>query len=238
MYPPVQQQAYDRAITIFSPQGFIYQVEYALKVVERGTIGLALMYKDGVFLAGERRVTTNLVDIASLEKIFQIDNYIGAIYAGLIGDARRLVLLARDKAIEEKLLYDEEIGVSYLSRYLSSVVQFYTQYGGARPFGVSVVLAGKDGDGFKIFEIEPSGALASYKAIAIGKDRKEAMDYLEKHYKKNMSYEEIVDLGLKTLKHYFSKQKEEFKIDRFVFAKVDDKGFSFLKQHEIEKISK
>lgn len=197
---PAKSSAYDRAATMFSPDGRLYQVEYASKIVEQGTLGVGLLYDKGVLLAADKNVSSRLVLPDSIEKLFVIDNHIGAISSGLVGDARRLVQFARQEAQENSMYYDEPIGVETVVKRMSGVSQYFTQYGGVRPFGVSFIVGGIDSQGFRLFETEPSGALAEYKAIAIGKGKKEATEYLEKEYADNLTRADTVQLLFEVLR--------------------------------------
>ncbi|MBU0662078.1 archaeal proteasome endopeptidase complex subunit alpha [Candidatus Micrarchaeota archaeon] len=160
MYPGSQTSAYDRVATMFSPDGRLYQVEYASKIVSQGTLGAALKYADGVLFAADKKVGSKLMIPDSVEKMFKVDGHIAAVSAGLVGDARRLVQIARQKAQENVMYYDESILVETLVKEVSNVKQIFTQYGGMRPFGVSFILGGVDNTGKRLFETEPSGALA------------------------------------------------------------------------------
>ncbi|MBU0636176.1 archaeal proteasome endopeptidase complex subunit alpha [Candidatus Micrarchaeota archaeon] len=195
-----KSSAYDRAATMFSPDGRLYQVEYASKIVEQGTLGLGVIYNNGVLLAADKKIASKLILPDSIEKLFMIDDHIGAISSGLVGDARRLVQFARQEAQENSIHYDEPIGVETIVKRMSAIAQYFTQYGGVRPFGVSFIVAGVDYQGFRLFETEPSGALAEYKAIAIGRGKKEAMEILEKEFSDGLTREEVVQLVFEVLK--------------------------------------
>ncbi|MFH1224631.1 MAG: archaeal proteasome endopeptidase complex subunit alpha [Candidatus Diapherotrites archaeon] len=213
MYPVSSQSAaYDRVATMFSPDGRLYQVEYASKIVSQGTIGAALKYADGVLLGADKKVGSRLMLPDSIEKMFKIDNHIAAVSAGLVGDARRLVQIARQKAQENIMYYEEPIQVETLVKEISNVKQIFTQYGGMRPFGISFIIGGVDQTGKRLFETEPSGALAEYNAIAIGKNRSKAMQVFEKDWKENMDYDAALLLLLKVLtKSLDEKEKMDYK---------------------------
>ncbi len=134
MYPVSRKgSAYDRVATMFSPDGRLYQVEYASKIVEQGTIGVAMVYQDGILLGADKKAPSKLILPESVEKLFKIDNHIGAISAGLVGDARRLVQMARKEAQENRMYYEEEIHVETLVKELGAIKQLFTQYAGMRP---------------------------------------------------------------------------------------------------------
>jgi len=231
MYPGSRKSsAYDRVSTMFSPDGRLYQVEYASKIVEQGTLGTAMAYDKGVLFGADKNVTSRLLKPASIEKIFKVDEHIGAISAGLVGDARRLVQLARKEAQENKMYYEEKIQVETLVKQLSAIKQLFTQYAGMRPFGVSFIIGGVDETGSRLFETEPSGALAEYSAVAIGKGKKEVMVSLEKNYKEGLSLDDAIAMLLEAMQKGIG-EKDKLDINRLDFAFVE-KGKSF------ERVSK
>ncbi len=199
MYPFSGAAAYDRAITVFSPEGELYQVKYATKAAERGTLGVGIVYKDGVLLAADKRVTSKLLVSPTLEKLFVIDDHIAILYSGLVGDARVLAEYARDVAEQHKILYDEPIPVERLVKEIAKVKQAYTQYGGTRPFGVSFLIAGYN-EHPRLFETQPSGTLLEYRADAIGNRKYDVMEMLEKEYRGDMTRDEAISLAVKALR--------------------------------------
>lgn len=190
---------YDRAITVFSPDGRLFQVEYALEAVRRGWTTLGVKCIEGVVLAVEKKRILPLVDPSSMEKIWKIDEHIGIAYAGLASDGRVLIDRARIEAQINRLIYDEPIDVEVLTRRISDLKQLYTQHAGVRPFGVSFLIAGVDKTGPKLFMTEPSGAYAGYYAVAIGTGSQQAQEVLEKNYRENMTLEEAIKLSLRGL---------------------------------------
>lgn len=238
MYPVSRTGAYDRAITVFSPDGRLYQVEYATKIIEKGTPGVGIIYSDGVLLGADKRVLSNLILPESIEKIFQIDDHMGAVSSGLVGDARRLIQLAREKCQENKMRYDEPLQVEIVTKEIAGITQLFTQHGGMRPFGVSFIIGGVDRGQPRLFETEPSGALAEYHAVAIGRNKQEIMKLLEKEYKPNMSYDEAIKLMIKALARGLEKDEalEARRLDFAVLAK--DKAFRRVAPEEIERYLK
>ncbi len=190
---------YDRGITVFSPDGRLFQVEYAREAVKKGTTTIGLKYKDGVVLIVDKRVSSRLIEPKSIEKIYNIDKYIGCATSGLVADARVLVDEARKAAQVHKVTYNENITVEALVKKICDLKQNYTLYGGGRPFGTALLMAGVDDLGCHLFETDPSGALIAYKAGSIGSGRPVVMDMFEKEYKDDMTYEEAMLLGLKAL---------------------------------------
>ncbi len=191
--------AYDRAITVFSPDGRLFQVEYAREAVKRGTTTVGLKYKDGVVLIVDKRITSRLIEPESIEKMFQIDDHIGCATSGLVADARVLVERARTDAQINEITYNRKIEIKTLVTKLCDYKQTYTQYGGVRPFGTSLLIAGVDDSGPRLFSTDPSGAMIEYKATSEGAGRDNVIAYFEKHYRENMEKDEAIILGLKAL---------------------------------------
>ena len=237
MYPVSRKgSAYDRVATMFSPDGRLYQVEYASKIVEQGTIGVAMIYQDGILLGADKRAPSKLILPESVEKLFKIDHHIGAISAGLVGDARRLVQMARKEAQENRMYYEEEIHVETLVKALGAIKQLFTQYAGMRPFGVSFIVGGFDETGPRLFETEPSGALAEYRAVAIGKGRKDAMKHLEKKYKDSMSLDNAILLAAEAIDKGLG-DKEKIDINNLEFAFISSsKKFEKIGKQKLKSI--
>ncbi len=226
------QQAYDRAITVFSPDGRLFQVEYAKEAVKRGATSVGVVFKDGVLLAAVKYKFSNLMVEDSVKKVFEVDRHIMTVAAGLIADARKLVSLARDYSERHRLLYDEAPRVPSVTAYVADVVQAYTQYGGARPFGVSLLVAGYDIKPH-LYEIEPSGALTGYYADTIGENKKEVDAYLEKHYKKDISAKEAIKLAYDAIKEYTSGEMK-YAVEVTMFKKGYER-FKRLCNEDIKK---
>ncbi len=237
MYPgSAKSAAYDRSATMFSPDGRLYQVEYASKIVQQGTTGAACVYKSGVVFGADKNVTSKLMLPDSIEKLFKIDDHIGAVSAGLVGDARRLIQDARVRAQENVMHYDEPIHVETLSKDISGNMQAVTQYGGTRPFGVSFIIGGVDETGPRLFETEPSGALAEYVAVSVGAGRKEAMEFFEKNYQSNLTREQAVKLVFGALEQGLPKN-QRLSLDRVDFGFVDkDKPFTRMDKAELKAV--
>lgn len=227
------QMAYDRGITVFSPDGRLFQVEYAREAVKKGTTTIGLKFKDGVILIVDKRVSSRLVEPTSIEKIYNIDKFIGCATSGLVADARILVDKAREEARNHMMVYNENIAVELLVKKVCDYKQNYTQYGGVRPFGTALLMAGTDDLGAHLFETDPSGALVAYKAGCIGSGRPVVMDIFEKEFQDNMSYEDAMKLGLKAL----SSAVEDKPTPQTVEAGVVtlDKPFRRLTEKELEE---
>jgi proteasome alpha subunit len=191
---------YDRAITVFSPDGRLYQVEYAREAVKRGTTAVGIKCVEGVVLIVDKRVSSRLLEASSIEKIFKIDEHIGVASSGLVGDARSLVDRARIESQINRVTYDEKIDVEALSKKLCDHMQTYTQFGGARPYGTALLIAGISDGECRLFETDPSGTLLEYKATGIGIGRPAAMKLFEEEYNYDATVSDAIILGLKALR--------------------------------------
>ncbi|HLC47703.1 MAG TPA: archaeal proteasome endopeptidase complex subunit alpha [Candidatus Norongarragalinales archaeon] len=233
MYPP-QQAQYDRAITVFSPDGRLFQVEYAREAVRTGTPCVGIVVKDAVILAAHKRISSSLIVPESHEKIFQIDKHIVAASSGLIADARKLVDFARLEAQRHRIVYGTEIPIETLAKKIGDQIQTFTQFAGVRPYGVSLLIAGMNGT-FKLFETDPSGALFEYKATGIGSGKKTAEDFFEKEFSESISQKEGLKLALKALKKTVEEKLTPSNVDVAVISK-EHKKVVFLKKDELEKL--
>lgn len=228
------QMGYDRAITVFSPDGRLFQVEYAREAVKRGTTAVGVKAKDGVALLVDKRVTSKLLEAASIEKIFQIDDHIGAATSGLVADARALIDRARVEAQINKVTYDEPIGVETLAKKICDFKQTYTQYGGVRPFGTALLIAGVDDNRARLFETDPSGALLEYKATGIGSGRAETLEVFEKKYTDDIKLDGAIVLGLDAL---YTTAEGVFNASTIEIGVIELAARKFRKLHpsEVEK---
>ncbi len=232
----VSPQAYDRAITVFSPDGRLFQVEYAKEAVKRGATAIGIAAKDGVVLVAFKSIHSKLVMPESLKKIFDIDAHLAVTASGLIADARVLVDLARVISQRHRITYNEAPTVESISREICDVMQRLTQIGGYRPFGVSLLIAGVD-DKPRLYEAEPSGAMTAFKADSVGASKKEVDELLEKNYKETMSMEDAIKLCIEALK----KTQEEKLLPENVeisYISNEDKKCVCLTEKEIGKYLK
>ncbi|HII53696.1 proteasome endopeptidase complex, archaeal, alpha subunit [Candidatus Micrarchaeota archaeon CG08_land_8_20_14_0_20_49_17] len=236
MYPASNPQAYDRAITVFSPDGRLFQVEYAKEAVRRGATAMGVVCKDGMVLVAHKSQSSKLLVTDSLKKIFEIDTGMALTASGLIADARRLIDMARLETQRHRLVYAEAPTIEYIAKSICDTMQIYTQYGGIRPFGVSLLLAGVD-DRPRLFEIEPSGALTGFLADSIGSGKKEVDEYLEKEYKESITVEDGISLCVRALKKGTELELTPPTVEiGAVTSKV--KKFQFLSEKEVEKYLK
>lgn len=232
MFPAAPMAGYDRAITIFSPEGRLYQVEYAYEAVKRGMTALGVKASDGVVLAVEKRSASPLVE--GTEKIKKIDDHIGVAFAGLFGDARVLIDQARIYAQSHRLVYGEPIPVELLVKRICDIKQMYTQHGGVRPFGVAFLFAGIDRKGVHLIQTDPGGTYLRCKARAIGAGAQKAIDLFTKEYNENIKVEEAIMLALRALKE---SMEEGFTAENIELAKVDmrDKTFKVFSTGEVQE---
>ncbi len=226
--------AYDRAITIFAPDGRIYQVEYAFESVRRGWTTLGIKGKEGSVVIVHKKKQSKLIDEKLIQKIFKVDEHIGASFAGIASDGRVLVDYARQQALLHRFYYDEPITVEYLAKQICDVKQAYTQHAGVRPFGVAILFAGVDDNGPQLFMTEPSGRYLSYYAVVIGEKSSEVTGFLEKNYKYELTIKDLIKLGIKALSNII---EEELTPDMIEAGYVDifNKKFEIMSIEEISK---
>lgn len=237
---PMQHQmmGYDRAITMFSPDGRLLQVEYAKKTVRQGSTAIGIVCSDGVLLVTDKRIVDKLIVADAVEKIFQIDDTIGATASGILSDARVLVERAQSSAQQHRITYDTTIDVSSVVKEICSLKQICTQSGGLRPFGVSLIVGGIDPDGHaKLFETDPTGIFFQYYASVIGEHETEVEEVLQKKYKSDMTIEEGLKLCVDTLSKIIGKG---FNIDRIdaAYITIKDKKFKNVTKQKLEKLLK
>lgn len=243
MMPPT---AYDRAITIFSPEGKLYQVEYAFEAVKKGWTSVGLRTREAVVLAAEKRKAAPLIDLAGIEKLYKIDDHIGVTFAGMGSDGRVLVDYARLVAARHRLLYGEPASIEYVVRAVADVKQMYTQHGGVRPFGVALIFGGIDSE-TRIYRTEPGGQYFSFYATAIGIGAEAAITILEKEYKYEAGLEDALELVVLTLLKSKLSTEERASVEDVLkdfpetveigYLTVDKPVFTTLKPDEIREIA-
>jgi len=237
MQQPMQHQlmGYDRAITMFSPDGRLLQVEYARKTVKQGNTTLGMVCADGVFVLADKNIVDPLVVPSSVEKVFKIDDHVVTSAAGIISDARVLVERAQVKAQQHRVTYDTDIEIITLVKDICNVEQMTTQSGGLRPFGVSLLIAGIDTDGPKLYTTDPAGIYFQYLAAAIGEGAEEASELLRKEYKKSLKLDDGIKLGVKILSAAVNNNLSAERLD-CVFIRQSDKKSQRLTTKEISAI--
>ncbi|WP_318570321.1 archaeal proteasome endopeptidase complex subunit alpha [Salinigranum marinum] len=233
MQGQAQQQAYDRGITIFSPDGRLYQVEYAREAVKRGTASIGVRTPEGVVLAADKRSRSPLMEPTSVEKIHKADDHVGIASAGHVADARQLIDFARRQAQINHLRYGEPIGIETLTKEITDHIQQYTQVGGARPFGVALLIAGVESGTPRLYETDPSGTPYEWKAVSIGANRGDLQEYLEEQYTDDLSLDQGVELALRAIA---STNDDELAPEGVDVAKVpaEDATFVQLSNDHIE----
>ncbi|MFX1365753.1 MAG: archaeal proteasome endopeptidase complex subunit alpha [Promethearchaeota archaeon] len=228
------QRAYDRALTVFSPEGRLYQVEYALEAVRRGTLAVAVKSKEDVCIAAQIKVPSKLMDADSIDKIFQIDEHIGVAISGLHADSRALINYSRVQAQSFRLTYDEPVRLNMLAKSVADLCQMYSQYGGIRPFGCALFFIAIDAGGSQIYTTSPSGIYRSFKSYAIGTGESTAREYLIENYKDDMTFDELISFTLKTLKESIDDDASKDNI-RLAYIKGVDKQFHMCNKEEVEE---
>ena len=229
------QQGYDRAITVFSPDGRLFQVEYAIETVRRGALAVGIKTKDGIVIAVDEK--TKKLQISKIpQKLFQIDYHIGAAAAGYIPDARVQIDNARFFSQSNKLVYDEPVEVETVAKHLADQCQQYTQYGGARPIGVSLIIGGIDSNGSVLYLTDPSGAYILYNAIAIGGNADAANEFLEKNYNENITFDDAMMLAISTIQN---SNGDEDMIDHIKMSQIksDSNEFEFIDNEKIKQLA-
>jgi proteasome alpha subunit len=228
---------YDRGSTIFSPDGRLFQVEYAIEAVKRGTTSVGIKTAEGCILAVQKRLHTTLIEKEMVKKIFAIDDHIAVAIAGLTADARILVNQARIQAQIHQITYKESITVENLTHRLADVKQLYTQHAGVRPFGVSLIIAGFDEiNGPTLFMTEPSGSYWAYRAAVIGSGAPTIIEDLEKSYSAvAQSVEEGNLVALKALQKVSDENLDPEMVEIAVISETDQK-LRFLELSEIEEL--
>ena len=226
--------AYDRAITVFSPDGRLFQVEYALETVKRGSTVMGIACPEGVVLAAEERSTSRLQDPTFSWKIFKIDEHVGAAISGLSSDARILINQARIYAQGNRLTYDELADIEVLSKRVGDIKQMYTQHAGVRPFGVSIIFGGVDKNGSKILQTDPSGAVWAYKAVSVGSGNEAVKETLEKKYTDTLTLDEAILLAVECLSKVVEGKLEPEKI-QIATIPVETRKMIHLPDQEVAK---
>ena len=228
------QQGYDRAITVFSPDGRLYQVEYAIETVKRGTIALGIKTKYGIIFAADEKPRKFQV-VEESQKLFKVDQHIGIAAAGYIPDARGQVTDARFFSQSSKIVYDESVSVETVTKHIADQCQQYTQYAGARPIGVALIIGGIDENENSLFLTDPSGTYIPYNAVAIGAHSDRVTEFLKKYYKSEMTLEESKMLAISSINMVSNDAKgsEHIKISQI---ESDTKRFEIVDKNQITKL--
>ncbi|KAF8564399.1 hypothetical protein P879_10116 [Paragonimus westermani] len=226
-------ERYSFSLTTFSPSGKLVQIEYALKAVEAGAPSVGIRATNGVVLAVEKKFTSKLIDESSIRKIERISKNIGMVYSGLSPDYHVLVKQARKSAQAYYLAYGDVISPEQLVVRTAAVMQEYTQSGGVRPFGVSLLIAGWDYEANRpyLYQCDPSGTYFPWKATALGHNSQNGKSFLEKRYNKDLELDDAVHAAILTLKESFEGQMTENNIEIGI---CNEHGFRNLTPNEIK----
>jgi proteasome alpha subunit len=227
---------YDRGVTLFAPDGKVMQIEYARNAANTSSTIIGIEASDGVVLLAIKNAE-KLLKSGSSERIFQIDEHIGLAISGLVGDARKLIDMAIIEAESNKVKYDELINVYSLTKKICDYKQAFTQYGGFRPFGVIMLIAGVYDGNAHLFQTDPSGAFLEYRAAAAGNGKDLAQKILKEEYDENITIENAVLLGIEALKEVVDKTKQgeinSATVDIGI-AEITKNKFRILDDQEIE----
>lgn len=223
-----QVMGYDRAATMFSPDGHLLQVEYAEKTVRLGSASIGIVCKDGVVIVADKRIRDKLISSESAHKIFEVDYHIMASFAGMLADARMLMDSAQVLAQQNRVTYGSPAEPVTIIRMIADKQQAFTQYGGARPFGVSVMLAGVNKGKAHLYTSDVTGNYFAYKANAIGENDEMIKEILRKELKEDISVDEGIKFGLKIFKEVLDKN---FDLNRF------EVGYVKFADEKLERIS-
>ena len=230
-----QAMGYDRTATMFSPEGHLLQVEYAEKTVRLGSSSVGMVCSDGVFIIADKRIEDKLIVKKSTNKIYEIDAHIITSVAGIIADARVLIEKAQVLSQQHRITYDSPIEPELVIKDISNIKQQFTQYGGARPFGVSLMVAGLNGDKLELYTSDITGNYLSYNAHAIGEDDEKIKNKLRERYKEDLTLKQGVKLALKIFEEI---QEKKFNIEKFELVYIPkDKGkLERLEGEEIKEL--
>ena len=238
--PDIQNQmmGYDRAATMFSPEGHILQVEYAEKTVRLGSASIGFVCSDGVLIIADKRITDSLIVEESANKIFEVDSHIIGTAAGILSDARVLIGRAQLVAQENRLTYDAPVGVLTVVKDISDIKQQYTQHPGVRPFGVSVMIAGIDTKS-RLFVSDITGNYFEYFASAIGENDEKIKELLRKHYKASLKIDDAMKIGLNIFKEVKGKNFNADNFDAaYILATEGDKKIQRVSGDKLKKYLK
>jgi proteasome alpha subunit len=229
MYP--NPQAYDRGV-MFSPDGRLFQVEYAKEAVRKGATSIGIITEDAVVLVAHKNNIEPLAVPSTIQKIFKVDSFMGATYSGLVSDGLHIVGVLRNKSQTHRMIYEETESVEALARDISEEMQMTTQYGGLRPFAVSLLIGGIDQQK-RLYEVEPGASFLGYKADAIGSGKRVAEEILVKEYKDSIKTDEAISLAVGIIKKINEKKLTADNLDLSVIR--DGEGYKSFGPEQISK---
>jgi len=204
---------YDRGVNTFSPEGRLFQVEYATEAIKLGSTAVGIHTAEGVVLAVERRITSKLLEPLSVKKIAKLDSHIGCAMSGIVADGRTLVDHARLETQNHWFVYDEKIGVEPLVQSVCDLALGFGEVEMARPFGVSLLVAGVDANGPQLYHTDPSGTFVRYEAKAIGAGSEGAQSYLQEHYNKSLTIAAAERMALTVLKQVMEEKLDATNVE-------------------------
>lgn len=230
---------YDRGVNTFSPEGRLFQVEYAIEAIKLGSTAIGIKSSEGVVLAVEKRITSPLMEPTTIEKVVEIDKHIGCAVSGLMADSRTMVDRARVEAQNHWFTYNEKMSVESVSQAVSNLaIQFGdSDYDGAamsRPFGVAILFAGIDERGPQLFHMDPSGTLIQYDAKAIGSGSEGAQQNLQETYHKALTLDEALKTALSILKQVMEEKLNSTNVE--VATVTPSRNFHMFSKEEVEAI--
>lgn len=230
-----QAMGYDRAATMFSPEGHLLQVEYAEKAIKQGSGSLGMVCSDGVFILADKRIRDKLMVSDYASKIYEIDSHLIGSAAGIVSDARVLVEKAQVLSQQHRVTYDSPIEPESVIKEIANLKQQFTQYGGARPFGVSLMVAGINNGKPELYTTEITGNYFSYHANAIGENDNLIKEILRKKYSRNLDLKNGVKLALDIFKEI---KGNNFKLEDFemTYIKSNEEKLRRLEGEEIKKL--
>lgn len=235
----IQHQAmgYDRTATMFSPQGHLLQVEYAEKTVRLGSSSIGMVCVDGVFIIADKRISDKLIAPKSASKIYEVDAHVLASVAGIVSDARILIERAQLIAQQHRVTYDSPIEPELIVKEIANVKQQFTQYGGARPFGVSIMVAGINGKKPELYASDITGNYFNYYANAIGENDEKIKEKLRERFKHDLNLKKGIKLALDIFQEIKGKS---FEVDKFelVYVKNDEIELKRLEGSDITNFAK
>jgi proteasome alpha subunit len=224
---------YDEIITVFSPDGRLLQVEYAIEAVNYGATVLGISCSEGIVLGAEEHFQAELQDPDFCWKIHEVDEHLGVAVVGLASDARILIDQARIYAQINRLTYDEPLDVEVLTKRIGDIEQAYTQHAWVRPFGVSFIFGGVDKTGNRLFATDPSGSYRAYRAVAVGAGREVAEAILKEEYREGLKLDEAVKLAMKCLVKALEARRKKSTV-RIAAISSETKRFRMLTAEEVE----
>lgn len=232
-----QAMGYDRAATMFSPDGHLLQVEYAEKTVRLGSASVGLVCKDGIVIIADRRIRDKLVASESMNKIYEVDEHIVASAAGILSDARVLIEQAQVLSQQSRVTYGSPIEPISVIKMIADRKQVFTQYGGARPYGVAFIIGGVHKGKASLFTSDMTGNFLSYRANAIGENDEKIKEMLRKDFRDEMNIEEGIKFALKIFKEILEKN---FDLGRFDvgYIRIDEEKLVRLHGEDLKKFSR